>query len=106
MTLNHRVRGSSPRRPSTFFPPPLLYPAFPVAPAGQGFCKGKGRAKAVISDAPIRHVKAREDIGGAVYVAVKGRRIVVLHAFVKKSRATPRRALETARQRLKEMERG
>jgi len=38
-------------------------------------------------------LKAREGIGRAVYAAVKGRRIVVLHAFVKKSRATLRRAL-------------
>lgn len=51
-------------------------------------------------------LKAREGIARAVYVAVKGRRIVVLHAFVKKSQATPQRALRTARRRLKEMDHG
>lgn len=51
-------------------------------------------------------LKAREGIARAVYVAVKGRRIVVLHAFVKKTEKTPQRALKTARQRLKEMDRG
>jgi len=51
-------------------------------------------------------LKARDGIARAVYVAVRGRRIVVLHVFVKKTQKTPRRALETARRRLKEMERG
>jgi len=51
-------------------------------------------------------LKAREGIARAVYVCVTGRHIVVLHTFVKKTEKTPRRALETARQRLKEMDRG
>jgi Ser/Thr protein kinase RdoA (MazF antagonist) len=36
-------------------------------------------------------------------VTTTGRRIVILHAFVKKSDKTPRSALETARKRMKEV---
>jgi phage-related protein len=47
--------------------------------------------------------KAAEGIARAFYVTITGRRIVILHAFVKKSDKTPRGALETARNRMKEM---
>ncbi len=42
-------------------------------------------------------------IARAIYVTASGRRIVVLHAFVKKTEKTPRRALEIARARAKEV---
>ncbi len=42
-------------------------------------------------------------IGRALYVAAAGRRLVVLHAFLKKTPKTPKRAIELARARLKEV---
>ncbi len=48
--------------------------------------------------------KSGEGIARAFHVAVTGRRVVILHAFVKKSDKTPKRALATARQRLKELQ--
>ena len=42
-------------------------------------------------------------IARVVYLAASGRRVVVLHAFVKKTEKIPRRALETARARAKEV---
>ena|SRR5258708_38237176 len=45
----------------------------------------------------------RDGIARAIYVTASGQRIVVLHAFVKKTEKTPRRALETARARAKEV---
>ena len=41
--------------------------------------------------------RAAEGIARAFYVTTTGRRIVILHAFVKKSDKTPRGALQTAR---------
>ena len=44
--------------------------------------------------------------GGSVrgiYVTAAQRRVVVLHVFAKKSRNTPRRALATARARMKQV---
>lgn len=39
-------------------------------------------------------------IARAVYVAVHGRRLLVLHVFVKKTQTTPRKAIATALERL------
>lgn len=47
--------------------------------------------------------KAAEGIARGFYVTVTGRRVVVLHVFAKKSQKTPRAALETARQRMKQV---
>ena len=50
--------------------------------------------------------RGREGIGRALYCFVTGRRVVVLHAFVKKTRATPARDLAIARKRMKEVQNG
>lgn len=47
--------------------------------------------------------KAKDGIARAIYVTVTGQRVVILHAFVKKSQKTPPAALELARQRIKEV---
>ena len=49
-------------------------------------------------------LKAAEGIARAFYCTVVGRKIVVLHQFVKKSDKTPLREVEVARRRLKEVE--
>ena len=48
-------------------------------------------------------MQGRDGIARAVYAAVQGRRLLVLHVFVKKTKTTPRAAIEIARKRL-EME--
>jgi phage-related protein len=45
----------------------------------------------------------RDGISRAVYAALHGQTLVVLHVFVKKTQATPRKAIETARARLEAM---
>ncbi len=45
-------------------------------------------------------MKGRDGIARAVYAAVHGRRLLVLHVFVKKTQTTPRKAIETALKRL------
>lgn len=45
-------------------------------------------------------MQGRDGISRAVYAALAGRRLLVLHVFVKKTQATPRKAIETARKRL------
>ncbi|MHB8248000.1 MAG: type II toxin-antitoxin system RelE/ParE family toxin [Acidithiobacillus sp.] len=47
--------------------------------------------------------KAPDGIARAVYVTVTGKRLVILHAFVKKAQKTPKQAIDTARQRAKEI---
>jgi phage-related protein len=45
----------------------------------------------------------RDGIARAVYVTAVGRRVIVLHAFVKKAQKTPRAALELAQRRATEI---
>ena len=47
--------------------------------------------------------KAPEGIARGIYVTSFGRRIVVLHVFVKKTQKIPRRPLEIARARMKQV---
>ena len=44
----------------------------------------------------------RDGIGRAIYAATAGRRLVVLHAFVKKTQKTRRREIDLALKRLGE----
>src|SRR6185295_19379435 len=48
-------------------------------------------------------LKAAEGSLGVFYCTVVGRRIVVLHQVVKKTEKTPRKELDVARRRLKEI---
>jgi phage-related protein len=50
--------------------------------------------------------RGREGIGRALYCYLVGERVVVLHAFVKKTQATPDRDLKLARRRMKEVRDG
>ena len=46
----------------------------------------------------------KDGIARAIYIAAKGRRLVVLHALVKKSEMTPKRAIDLALQRARRIE--
>ncbi len=48
--------------------------------------------------------KGKEGIGRAFFCAVKGQEIVILHSFIKKTQRTPKKELEKARRRLKELD--
>jgi phage-related protein len=48
-------------------------------------------------------MKGRDGIGRAIYVTATGERVVVVHAFDKKTQKTPARALKIARERAKEV---
>lgn len=48
-------------------------------------------------------VKAASGISRALYVTATGKRVVIVRVFIKKSQKTPRRELELARERAKEV---
>jgi len=48
-------------------------------------------------------LKGRDGIARSIYVAASGQRVVVLRTFVKKTQKTPRREMDIALSRLKEM---
>ena len=49
-------------------------------------------------------MKGRSGIARAVYVTATGKRVVVVHVFVKKTQKTPRREIEIALRRAKEVQ--
>lgn len=50
--------------------------------------------------------RGREGIGRAIYCFVVGQKVIILHAFVKKTQQTPEHELKVARQRMKEVQNG
>ncbi len=48
-------------------------------------------------------VKGKEGIARSVYCTVKGKEIVILHSFIKKSQKTPKKDLNLAKKRMKEV---
>ena len=46
-------------------------------------------------------MKGKDRVARAAYVTATGNRVVVMHVFVKKARATPRREIETALRKAK-----
>ncbi|MBU1745952.1 MAG: type II toxin-antitoxin system RelE/ParE family toxin [Proteobacteria bacterium] len=50
--------------------------------------------------------RGREGIGRVFYCFVIGQRVVILHAFVKKTPDTPEHELKIARKRMKEVQNG
>lgn len=50
-----------------------------------------------------RRVKAEEDIAGVFFCALIGPRVMMLHAFVKKTQKKPQREIEIARKRMREV---
>jgi phage-related protein len=49
-------------------------------------------------------MSGKDGIARAIYMAARGRRIVILHAFVKKTQKTPPQAIRLALTRAKELE--
>jgi len=47
--------------------------------------------------------KGKEGIGRSLFCMLKGKEVVILHSFVKKTRKTPKKDLELAKKRMKEV---
>ncbi len=50
--------------------------------------------------------RGRSGIGRAFYCFLLGQRVVVVHAFIKKTQETPDKVLKVARKRVKELQHG
>lgn len=48
--------------------------------------------------------KGKEGIGRSLFCTKKGKEIIILHSFVKKTQRTPKKELEIARRRMKELD--
>jgi phage-related protein len=48
-------------------------------------------------------LKGKDNIGRSIYILGTGRKIIILHTFIKKTQQTPPKALKIAEARLKEL---
>lgn len=69
---------------------------FGPAEIGEPYCRYLGNKLWEI------RMKARPGIARAIYITKKNRQLIVLHAFVKKTQKTPKKAIEIALKRLEE----
>ena len=60
-----------------------------TAPVGNGLFEIRARGK--------------EGIGRSLFCTVKGKEIIILNSFIKKTQKIPRKEIETARKRMKEI---
>ena len=47
--------------------------------------------------------KGKEGIGRSLFCTIKGREIIILHSFIKKSQKAPKKEIDLARKRMKEV---
>jgi phage-related protein len=47
--------------------------------------------------------KGMEGIGRSLFCTIKGQEIIILHSFIKKSQKTPKKEIDLARKRMKEV---
>lgn len=66
---------------------------------------GKGHTKPLRDGVFELRLRGKEGIARVMYCTLIGKRIVMLHCFVKKTQKTPKRELDTALARLKEVKR-
>jgi len=48
-------------------------------------------------------LEQKEGIGRSLFCTIEGREIIILHSFIKKSRKTPKKEIDLARKRMKEV---
>ena len=58
---------------------------------------------AIIAAQPFAFIRS-DSTGRAMYCFLAGRRVVVVHAFIKKTPQTPEKELQVARKRVKEIQ--
>ena len=71
-----------------------------------GPCLRKPHSRALGSGLFELRPRGKEGIGRVFYCFVVERRIVILHGFVKKTQGTPKKELNIARRRMKEVQNG
>ena len=65
---------------------------------GEPFTKSLGKGVSEV------RVKSKEGIGRSIYCYKKGNKIIILHSFIKKTQKTPKRELEIALSKKREVD--
>lgn len=63
---------------------------------------GEPHTKPLVEELFEIRAKAKEGIGRGIFCYMQGKRIIILHVFIKKDQKIPKKDLELAKERLKE----
>ncbi len=88
------------------FPPGILANFLHIAEMIEEFAPALGKPYTAPMGEGLFEIrsKGKEGIGRSFYCMVKGKEIVILHSFIKKSQKTPKKELNLAKKRMKEIE--
>ena len=87
------------------FPPGILANFLHIAEMIEEFGPALGKPYTASIGRRLFEIRAKgkEGIGRSFYCMAKGREIIILHSFVKKSQKTPSKELNLAKKRMKEI---
>jgi phage-related protein len=87
------------------FPPGILANFLHIAEMIEEFGPALGKPYTASMGGGLFEIrsKGKEGIGRSLYCMVKGKEIVILHSFIKKSSKTPKKELNLAKKRMKEI---
>ncbi len=105
--MNWRITFYNERieRETLSFPPGILANFLHIAEMIEQFGPALGRPYTKPFGGGLFEIRARgkEGIGRSFFCTVKGKEVVILHSFIKKSQKTPQKEIQIARKRLKEV---
>lgn len=87
------------------FPPGILANFLHIAEMIEEFGPALGKPYTASMGGGLFEIrsKGKEGIGRSFYCMVKGKEIIILHSFIKKSQKTPKKELDLAKKRMKEI---
>lgn len=90
------------------FPDGILADFLHIAEIVEEFGPAIGKPYTAPMGAGLFEIRARgkEGIGRSLFYTVKGKEIVILTSFVKKTQKTPKKEIDKARKRMKELQNG
>jgi phage-related protein len=88
------------------FPPGILAHLLHILELVEEFGPNLGKPHTAPMGNGLFEIRARgkEGIGRSLFCTTKGQEIIILHSFVKKTQRTPKKELDVARKRMKELE--
>ena len=87
------------------FPPGILANFLHIAEMIEEFGPALGKPYTAPISGGLYEIrsKGKEGIGRSLFCMVKGKEIIILHSFIKKSQKTPKKELDLAKKRMKEI---
>lgn len=87
------------------FPPKILAKLIKIMELIEDYGPALGKPHTATMGNGLFEIRAKGDegIGRSLFCSVKGREVVILHSFIKKTQKTPKKDLDLARKRMKQL---